>query len=361
MKLVVLAQTPPPVHGQSVMVRALVDGLPGAGIDLRHVNLRLSRSAIDIGRWRPGKILAVLDACVHAVAERFASADTLYYVPAPGKRGALYRDWVVMLFCRPFFRRLILHWHATGLGEWLRDTATPLERAITQRLLGGADLALVLTDRLRGDADALAAKKVEVVANGVSDPGPPLKRQRIAGSPFTVLFLGLCAEEKGLFDAIDAVVAANQTDPARPFHFVAAGAFGDAATAGRFAALAAKYPAEIRHAGFVSGAGKQLLWSQCDCICLPSRLGHEGQPLVLLEALCADLPMVATRWRGIPDTVPSDCSRLVAPGDVEALAAALVDLRANPPAPGVARQHYLDRFTLEHHVRTLAAAIESIL
>ena len=35
---------------------------------------------------------------------------------APGKRAALYRDWVVMVLCRPFFRQVIHHWHAVGLG-----------------------------------------------------------------------------------------------------------------------------------------------------------------------------------------------------------------------------------------------------
>ena len=37
-----------------------------------------------------------------------------YYVPAPGKRVALYRDWLVMFICRPFFSGVILHWHAVA-------------------------------------------------------------------------------------------------------------------------------------------------------------------------------------------------------------------------------------------------------
>ena len=71
MKLLVLAQVPPPVHGQSLMVWTLVAGLPAHGIGLEHVNLRLSRDSADIGGWRPGKIPAVLDACLHALVARF--------------------------------------------------------------------------------------------------------------------------------------------------------------------------------------------------------------------------------------------------------------------------------------------------
>ena len=90
----------------------LVDGLRHAPeFELFHVNPRLSRDAADIGRWRAGKLLPLLAACVHAWRLRLRHGSmTFYYVPAPGKRSALYRDWIVMLLCRPFFSRLVLHW-----------------------------------------------------------------------------------------------------------------------------------------------------------------------------------------------------------------------------------------------------------
>ena len=134
MKLLVLAQTPPPLHGQSQMVRTLVDGLPAHGLPLHHVNLRLSRDHADIGRWRPGKLLAVLAAAGRAVAARWRhGCDTLYCVPAPGKRGALYRDWLLLALCRPFFPRLVLHLHNGGLADWLTTHATAPERWLTRR------------------------------------------------------------------------------------------------------------------------------------------------------------------------------------------------------------------------------------
>ena len=45
MKLLVLAQIPPPIHGQSLMVQTLLDALPivAPDIELHHVNLPLSR------------------------------------------------------------------------------------------------------------------------------------------------------------------------------------------------------------------------------------------------------------------------------------------------------------------------------
>jgi len=359
MKLLVLAQTPPPVHGQSVMVRTLVAGLPGEGIDLEHVNLRLSRTSADIGGWRPGKFLAVLDACFHAVTARFTQGcDTLYYVPAPGKRGALYRDWTVMLLCRPFFKRLVLHWHAPGLGDWLAHRATALERAVTRRLLGGADLSLVLGENLRADAEALPARTIRVVPNGVADPGPADRSaSRPADRPFDVLFLGLCCEDKGLFDAAAAVLEANFRTGAVNFRLTAAGEFPDDTGARRYAVLARQNPGAIRHAGFAAASAKQALLRQSDCLCLPTRFPNEGQPLVVLEAMAADLPVVASRWRGIPAMLAPGASRLVPPENVAALTEALLDLRRNPPPAGVARAHFLENYTVEKHLRCLATAL----
>lgn len=362
-KLLVLAQVPPPVHGQSVMVETLVRGLPEHGIDVRHVNLRLSRDAADIGRWRWGKLPAVVDACLQALADRFtAGCDTLYYVPAPPRRGALYRDWAVMLLCRPFFRRLVLHWHATGLGEWLQNEATALERAITQRLLGRADVAIVLGERLRADAAILAPHRIAVVPNGIADPAPdrpPRARSPAAGSPFELLFLGLCSEEKGVFAAAEAVASANRAAGTTRFRLTAAGAFPDEASRSRFATLAVALPDAIRHVGFVTGETKRELLGRSHCLCLPTRYPYEAQPLVIIEALACGLPVVATRWRGIPDLVPPEAGRLVPPGAADALLAALLAVQLAPPDPAAARAFFLRHHTRAIHLTALAAALRS--
>jgi glycosyltransferase involved in cell wall biosynthesis len=335
------------------MVRTLVEGLPAQGIAVHHVNLSLSRYTADIGRWRPGKILAVLDACCHAVWLRFtAGCDTLYYIPAPGKRGALYRDWVVMLLCRPFFKKLVLHWHAAGLGEWLATRATAPERWLTRRLLGRSDLSLVLSESLRGDAAALDPKDIAVVPNGIADPASGERPARQPDAPFQVLFLGLCSEEKGLFAAAEAVLAAGAG-----FTLVAAGAFPDATTRERFAALCAKHPAALRYAGPVHGEEKTKLFRESSCLCLPTRYPAEGQPLVLLEAMAHDLPVIATRWHGIPDTLPPEAI-LVEPRDAAALHDALFQLRDSPPPAGALRRHFLAHYTTARHLDRLVAVLQ---
>lgn len=344
------------------MVQTLVEGLPTHGIPLYHVNLGLSRDTADIGRWRPGKLLTLLAACGRTIAARFReNCDTLYYIPAPGKRGALWRDWIVMLLCRPFFKRLVLHWHASGLDEWLATKATSLELGLTRLLLGRADLSLTLGASLGIDAAALNPRRIAVVPNGIADPGEnPAPRPAASEGPYQVLFLGLCSEEKGLFAAASAVLAANRAaraPKAEPkFTLVAAGPFPHFAAGSLFEELCRQYPAALRYAGPVHGAEKTNLFRASHCLCLPTQYPAEGQPLVLLEAMAHDLPVIATRWRAIPETLPPEAV-LVEPGDADALAGALAQLRKSSPPAGVFRRHYLERFTTDRHLAALVAAL----
>ncbi|HLF57798.1 MAG TPA: glycosyltransferase [Thermoanaerobaculia bacterium] len=72
------------------------------------------------------------------------------------------------------------------------------------------------------------------------------------------------------------------------------------------------------------------LLTAADLFVLPSRL--DALPTVLLEAMAAGLPVVATRTGGIPEIVSPETGRLVEPGDVEGLTRALDELASDPPA-----------------------------
>ena len=58
----------------------------------------------------------------------------------------------------------------------------------------------------------------------------------------------------------------------------------------------------------------------------------EGNPLVVMEAMAAGLPIVATAVGCVPELVPAEAGALVPPGDAAALAAALTALLADPAA-----------------------------
>src|SRR2546428_6662014 len=198
MKLLVFDHTPPPHHGQSYMVQLMLDGFGGDrrksrwqpfpdgggagpdsfGIDIYHVNARLSQKLEDIGDLRIGKFILLIGYCAQAIWCRFRYGVTnFYYIPAPGKRSALYRDWMVMLLCRPFFKRIILHWHDAGLAKWLETVVQMRSRSLTYHFMKQVDLSIVLSRYNRADAEKLFSQDIKVVSNGIPDPCPDFARQ----------------------------------------------------------------------------------------------------------------------------------------------------------------------------------------
>ncbi|MGH7952813.1 MAG: glycosyltransferase family 4 protein [Limisphaerales bacterium] len=407
MKLLVFAHTPPPHHGQSYMVKLMLDGFGGDcrqrkekspnrfGIECYHVNARFSKSLEDVGEFQGGKIFLILFYCAQAIWCRFRyGVTTFYYVPAPGKRVALYRDWLILLFCRPFFRRIILHWHAAGLAKWLETSVQIRARALTYRLFKPVDLSIVLSNYNVADAEKLLSRRICIVSNGIPDPCPdfektilPRRRARLAArkkwlsnEPLNsedqkncesdpqivkVLYLAHCTSEKGVFAALKGIVAANrklaaQNSPGQMKLFVA-GSFITADEKTEFDRLLKipEFSVAVNYLGFASGAEKERALRQADLFCFPTHYLGENQPVNLIEAMAFGLPTVTTRWRSLPEMLPPDYPGLVSTQSPDEVADALIKLAARETGETL-REHFLKHFSIEAFLEKLASAIRSV-
>lgn len=406
MKLLVFAHTPPPHHGQSYMVQLMLGGLGGDhhadpaapaihDVECYHVNARVSKRLEDIGEIHGMKLVFLLGHCLKAIWFRFRHGVTnFYYVPAPGKYSALYRDWIVMFLCRPFFRHVIFHWHAAGLGHWLETNVQRRSRAVAFHFLKYADVSVVLSEFNRVDAQKFLPKRVRVVSNGVPDPcvtfehdvlprhharfaarqklmdGGVLSTEEIkksGGDPqfFRILYLAHCTREKGLFDAVASVrLAARRLAEAKSpitMQLVIAGDFIDDEEMTEFEALMAEPDVDtlVHYEGFVSGAQKARVLRTADLFLFPTFYSNENQPVNLIEAMAFGLPIITTRWRSLPEAFPKEYPGLVDVRAPEQIADAILRMM-KIESGDTFRDLYLQNFTLEKHLGTLASAIRSV-
>jgi glycosyltransferase involved in cell wall biosynthesis len=408
MKLLVFAHTPPPHHGQSYMVRLMLDGFGGDrrhqqrgsngrqhDIECYHVNVRLSQRLEDIGDFQIGKFFLLAAFCLQAIWCRFRYGVTnFYYIPAPGKRSALYRDWMVMFLCRPFFKRVILHWHAAGMAKWLETAVQMRWRATTYRAMKDVDLSIVLSHYNRADAEKLFPKRIRVVSNGIPDPCPDFERavlprrkarfharsKLLTGQPLTeaeskaagndphilhVLYLAHCMREKGLFDTLAGIQLANKrlTENGSPvsLRLLVTGNFVTAEEKVEFDKILSQPDVAkiIRYAGFISGEGKDEALRDADLFCFPTYYQNENQPVNLIEALAFGVPILTTRWRSIPELLPKNYPGLVDVRSPEQVADCLLALMKIEPGESF-RELFVRNFTLEQHLSGLAAALHSV-
>lgn len=378
------------------MVQVLLDGLRAdPQFEVHHVDARVSDDLEDLGSFRPQKFIRLFKYILQAWWIRFRHGPVaFYYVPAPAKRSAILRDWVVMALCRPLFPELILHWHAYGLGEWV-SARNDWVRRLTRRALGKADLSIVLNNYNTRDAEVFAPQRIAVVPNGIEDLFPdyetalaPKRKDRaaalkalgaVAGDESRVaghevctpevvrfLFLGHLIESKGVLVAVEATRTANEelrkSNASWRAHLTLAGSFISEEDKLRiFAAITSVNEVAgnegpcVELTGFLDSGQKKSALEKADCLIFPTFYENEAQPLVLLEAMSAGLPVITTSWRGVPEVLPEGYAPVVKSKSADELAGAFGMQWFGEG--NALRRHYQVRFTVPTHVAKLTEAL----
>jgi glycosyltransferase involved in cell wall biosynthesis len=195
------------------------------------------------------------------------------------------------------------------------------ERAALARVSRLIPVSASLQDQLveRG----ISRERIRLVPNGVPTPGP-LPQRLLPGPTWTLGCVALFRPRKGLEVLIDAM--ASLRAPGTNVRLRAVGAFENEDYRKLIEQRVREH--ELGHAitwvGFTSDVNGEL--AQMDALVLPSLFG-EGMPMVVLEAMAAGVPVVATRVEGTPEVIEHGHSGLlVPPGDAGALAATLRQL-----------------------------------
>ena len=139
--------------------------------------------------------------------------------------------------------------------------------------------------------------------------------------------IGRMAGQKGFSLLIYAVAMALKTVPTLHLTLVGDGEFrSEIEAAIQHHSLAA----HITLAGWQSESGVRAALARATALILPSFA--EGLPVVVMEAMAAARPIIATAIAGLPELVTPDTGWLVPAGDATALAAAIVTLAQTPNA-----------------------------
>jgi glycosyltransferase involved in cell wall biosynthesis len=159
----------------------------------------------------------------------------------------------------------------------------------------------------------LPADRVAVKANFTPDPGP---RPRPPARSRTLLYAGRLVDQKGVDVLLDAWARAGL----RRFELVVVGD-GPARHD-----LERRGVPGVRFTGSLDGSEVRALMLSARALVFPSR-SYEGQPMVVLEALAAGLPVAASSLGGMPELVgPSGAGWLAVAGDPGSWAATLASL-----------------------------------
>jgi glycosyltransferase involved in cell wall biosynthesis len=154
-----------------------------------------------------------------------------------------------------------------------------------------------------------------------------------------IISIGRLSKEKAHGDLIEAFRALQTTNPTLSYRLVIVGDGPERAN-WETAARASGQNDRITFAGQVSNV--QPFYAAADVFVLPSH--SEGSPNVLLEAMSAEVPIVATAVGGVPEIVADEESALLVPPN-------------NPPALAAAIDRVLEDSALAQRLTTVASAL----
>lgn len=216
---------------------------------------------------------------------------------------------------------LVYHVHSPAGRDSTRRVQNWLNGQLERWTLNRAEQLIAVSPSLRQLMidSGFPTERVTCICNGV--PLSNLQPKRRPEGAWTLAMVALFRPRKGTEVLLEALSLLRERGC--PVRLRAVGGFETPAYEAEIRALAQELRVAdmIEWTGFTSDITSEL--ARADLLVLPSLFG-EGLPMVVLEAMAAGLPVVATNVEGVSEAViDGETGRLVEPRNAAALAAAI--------------------------------------
>ena len=330
MKILFYGSVPPPLHGASYANSLFVSAPWPEGVEIRHVDCYLSRSLEEMNRFSLPKIFRLLRGMGRLLWDSLTFSPDWVVVPVAFNRGSFLKDGMAVLLMGALRRRVALWCHGQGYKP-LRSGKGVLMRLFCRTVMA-VPSAVVTPSRQAGLDNAFQSEfqnRWRTIPYGIPDLPrlcPPQK-----GEGVKVLFLSNMLQTKGWMTLWKAACNLCPRHDGLSFDFYGQEtAEISSEELERFFAQGPS-PERIRYRGPAYGETKERAFAQADIFCFPTYYPYETFGIVLVEAMRAGLPLVASRYSGIPEILAEgEGGFLVPPDSVEGLEGEIERLLLDP-------------------------------
>lgn len=237
-------------------------------------------------------------------------------------RGSFIRKSLIVRLCKLLGSNVIIHLHGSEFQIFYNEESSKYQQKYIRNTFNKADSVIVLSTQWASWMYTIVNEKskVSVVYNAV--PSLNLDRSNVVQGQ--VLFLGRLGKRKGVDDLILAFKKVVRSVPHAKLLLGGDGPIEEYKV--KISELG--LTDNIECIGWVAGEHKVNLLNVSDVYVLPSY--NEGFPMGVLEAMSSGVAVVSSTAGGIPDAITNkEEGLLIEPGDIDALAEALVEIITN--------------------------------
>lgn len=234
---------------------------------------------------------------------------------------SFWENAVYNLISKMLNRKVIIHIHGGLFYKFYKNSNT-FAKFLIRKVLDTSDKIIVLSSEWKSllmnitSAQTNLGKRIIIIENFVNFSSfGHLVREDISEDKVNVLFVGVGAKTKGIYEVLKAIPLVVKEYEDIFFYFVACGNVEKY----DIKANEETYVSHTRFLDYVSGNRKMKVFASADIFVLPSY--SEGLPIAMLEAMAIGLPIIATPVGSIPEVIEEGKNGfLVEVGDYHALA-----------------------------------------
>lgn len=359
--VVLFSPVPPPMHGAAYAADLLLHSSFAERFEVTHINAKFVDNIRDLQSFTPKKAVLALRYWWQLVGAILGGrADVVILTPAfypkPFLKDALY-IWTAKLLGRN-----VVAWYHMNFLAMRYETLPGAMQWFIRRTLSVVDCHVSVGHSLVKNLPAFIERdRTAVVHNGI--PAVRCNGEHEAEKVVRIVYLSNLGTAKGwrvLFTAAERLCERNET--------VRIDFYGNPMTDSPAEEIeqifgTGQFPSRIVYHGPVYGADKERVLCGADIFCFPSL--NEAFPLTVLEAMSAGLPVVASDVGSVREAVEDGRSgKIVSPGNIEALEAALQTLVDQPDVRREMgrynRERFAREFTVEAYVERWCTLVERL-
>lgn len=233
-------------------------------------------------------------------------------------RGSTFRKGFYVRAAKKWGKKVILHIHGAQYMEFYNEISEKKKKKVTE-IIKLSDLVLALSDDWKKKFEsAFKIENCQTLNNGIDTKQFENAVTNPEEYQSTFVFLGRLGERKGVYDLVNAIKIAVKQNENIKLYMAGDGEIEQVKNAIEDNGLTDN----IDVFGWVDFDGKIDLLKKASTLVLPSY--NEGLPMSVLEGMACGKAIISTTVGAIPEVVTAENGILINPGDVNALADAIV-------------------------------------